>query len=362
MIKIFHTADVHIGLEFKNYTSKDLLKTQRIQVVANMIDLANQKQADLFIVAGDLFDKMSLKSEDIQATVNHLKNFKGKAVIVLPGNHDFANPESTLWKNFQRFADNSPVNILIPQKTEPIDLQEFGLSAIAYPAPCDSKHSQTHRIGWISSIPKDPALYHIGIAHGTIEGVALDDRNQYFKMNPVELYSAGVDIWLIGHAHVPWPSSLGNNEKIFNPGTPEPEEITRSHPGHAFFHEIDGLKNIKTELVQTGLYHFQRLEVILTNANDIEQLKTLADSKKVLDLTILGKLSKEDHTKLLSTLQWLREKTLDFFIENKCTVKLDQTTILSLFPDQSFPHLILTDLQDNETALQLAYEIIQECK
>lgn len=362
MIKIFHTADVHIGLEFKNYSNNLLLKEQRINVVGTMVNLANEMQADLFVIAGDLFDRLSVKKQEIQDTVNHLKNFKGKAVIVLPGNHDFLSSESSFWKDFQRYSENSNVKIIIPFYLEPIDLQGFGLKAIAYPAPCDSKHSETHRIGWIKNLPKDPSLFHIGIAHGTIEGVSLDDRGKYFKMGMAELKSAGMDIWLIGHAHVPFPDKPDEKHFIFNPGVPEPEEITRNHPGYAFFHEINAEKRINTTLLETGRFKFQRLHSTIQNARDIENLKKLAGPDNVLDLILTGKLEKPDFELLQKTINSLRQNFLHLSVENNCRLQLNQETILSEFPDQSFPHLLLTALQNDETALQLAFEILEECK
>ena len=70
---------------------------------------------------------------------------------------------------------------------------------------------------------KDPDKIHIGIAHGSIEGVSPDFDQQYFPMTKRELNISGVDIWLMGHTHITWPKKPGKKDIVFNPGTPEPD-------------------------------------------------------------------------------------------------------------------------------------------
>ena len=58
-LKIFHTADLHIGLKFTRGYETDVrssLINARFEVLRNMIGLANDHACDLFVIAGDLFD------------------------------------------------------------------------------------------------------------------------------------------------------------------------------------------------------------------------------------------------------------------------------------------------------------------
>ena len=59
MVRIFHTADIHVGLKFLRGYSEALQKSlvdERIAVLSKMAKLANQNNCDLFVIAGDLFD------------------------------------------------------------------------------------------------------------------------------------------------------------------------------------------------------------------------------------------------------------------------------------------------------------------
>ena len=101
MIRIFHTADVHIGMRFSNYPEpvKGYLQEARADVLDKMIDLANDKKCNLFVVAGDLFDKITgIDKKTMNRAINALNNFQGECVLLMPGNHDYDNGMIDLWE------------------------------------------------------------------------------------------------------------------------------------------------------------------------------------------------------------------------------------------------------------------------
>ena len=87
--------------------------------------------------------------------------------------------------------------------------------------------------------------YKIGISHGALKGVSPDMTDKYFKMSKDELKNLNMDLWLLGHTHLPYPFEEEiTNRKIFNCGTPEPDGLDCSHFGNSWFIEIDNNKNI----------------------------------------------------------------------------------------------------------------------
>ena len=66
-IKIFHTADVHVGMTMGRYdgVSKDLIEA-RFQNLGTLIELATAKECQLFVVAGDLFNTITQKDKAIE--------------------------------------------------------------------------------------------------------------------------------------------------------------------------------------------------------------------------------------------------------------------------------------------------------
>jgi DNA repair exonuclease SbcCD nuclease subunit len=69
-IKILHTADIHIGLRFsgRDYPSalKDKLISEPLNTLERMIVLANSKKCDLFVIAGDMFDKIGISKAEVK--------------------------------------------------------------------------------------------------------------------------------------------------------------------------------------------------------------------------------------------------------------------------------------------------------
>jgi len=89
-IKIFHTADLHLGMRFAGYPEiQNELINARYETLENMVKTANRESCALFIIAGDLFDRITLNVKDISRAVKILNEFEGELVIVLPGNHDY---------------------------------------------------------------------------------------------------------------------------------------------------------------------------------------------------------------------------------------------------------------------------------
>jgi len=88
-IKIFHTADLHLGMRFAGYPEiQNELINARYETLENMVKTANRESCALLFMAGDLFDRTTLNVKDISRAARALNEFEGELVIVLPGNHD----------------------------------------------------------------------------------------------------------------------------------------------------------------------------------------------------------------------------------------------------------------------------------
>src|SRR5665647_1647417 len=150
-MKIFHTADRHIGMKFNNYPEpvRSQLKQARGDVLGKMVSIANKQECNIFVVAGDLFDSINGNTKkSIGEVVTALKGFHGECVLVMPGNHDYDNNMVELWNNFQELSQDIH-NIVIINQERPYSLADWDLNAVVYPAPCHSKHSDVNNIGWI---------------------------------------------------------------------------------------------------------------------------------------------------------------------------------------------------------------------
>lgn len=360
-VKIFHTGDIHIGMKFSKYNNiKDLLIDARFEVLENMVNKANELEANLFIVAGDLFNNLNVAQKDIKKSIEILDRFAGEEVIILPGNHDYDNGKTKLWEYFNKQDSR---NIKILNENTPYYLEN--LDTVIYPAYCKNKHSEVNNIGWIKENGlEEDVKYHIGLAHGAIEGLSADLEGKYYFMTMKELENIPVNIWLIGHTHVRYPLlEEVNNNKVFNAGTPEPDGLNYRGEGSAWYIELDEDTNYAKK-IETGKYRFFDLEYKIKSIEDLDIIrKEILDEKSkrnIVRLNLSGNLPKEDYENMREFYDEIRNNLRELIIEDSnLKPNIDMKTIDEEFTKGSFPHEFLSELIEDEDALQIAYEIIR---
>lgn len=370
MIRILHTADNHIGISFSQYpdTVRDRLVNERFDALERMVKAANDRHAHFVVVAGDLFDKLSVKAADVNRTVEVLKRFEGEAVLVLAGNHDFCEgPDSKLWKTFRKVAEGSTVLAMTEQRTYDFALDEGAVRF--YACPCPTKYSADPMTGWVADEMKDEGMLHIGLAHGNVEGLGLDADQRYFNMREPDLRAAGMHTWLLGHIHVPSPApGTTGKPTYFMPGIHTPDSVKCTHPGHAWWIELEADGTIKHEQLTTGTIRFVRLEKRLEHVNDIDALRQTVQAmdapSTMLDLQLTGRLSEADLGTLNTLVDELAQRFLHIARDQDIDQVLDAAAIAISFPEGTLPHALLTGLLtdmehpgDAHAALQLIEEL-----
>lgn len=364
-LKIVHTGDIHLGMKFNQYPQiSEQLENARYQALENVVKEANQRNANLIAVAGDLFDKTNIKSADIKKTIDILDNFAGDAVLILPGNHDYSDGITKLW---DKFREELTGKIIILDEKRIYKLHDFQIPAAIYPAPCETKLSAENNLGWIKNLDsRDKVDYQIALAHGALAGFSPDLNDNYFKMSREELLDIEMDIWLLGHSHLSYPNQdKVINHKIFNNGTPEPDGMDCSHPGYAWYIELNKAKEIKAERILTGNYHFSDLAKEVNNQaeleNLVEQILNKSPETKILRLKLRGELPREEFKVKDKILRKLRDRCFYTKIDqSNLEMKIDREIIREEFSENSFPYQLLTELENDNQALHLAYKMLKE--
>jgi len=86
-VKILHTADWHLGKRLDNFSR---IEEQR-EVLDEICEIANQQEADIILIAGDLFDTFNPPVEAVDLfykTLRRLTNNGQRPVLAIAGNHD----------------------------------------------------------------------------------------------------------------------------------------------------------------------------------------------------------------------------------------------------------------------------------
>lgn len=372
MIRIFVTGDNHIGLKYASHEQAAILSTRRITAFEGMVESANKENCSLFVITGDMFENTySVPKRDIKILLDTLSKFRG-TVVVLPGNHDYYDKDVKVWQYFKDVM-TSYDNIMLLTEYRPYEITVNDEDVVFYPALCTSLHSAPgqNNLGWIRDfeIVNDGA-YHIGIAHGAVEGETIDNEGHYFLMKRSELEAIPVDVWLIGHTHVPFPRNLTDEfttgDKIFNAGTHVQTDVSCNTEGQCFVLEISENKTIRAKKVTSGNLRFYRKKISVTAGNMeniiLRELGEISDDS-VVDLVLSGSVSAEEYEDRARVI----ENVLSRFVEGTyndyaLSKHISKELIESEFPETSFSAGLLTSLLDEPKEAQLVYELLRSLK
>jgi len=349
------------------------LSEARFSTFASLVERANAEGCALFVVAGDLFDRTSVSKETIARAAHSLGEFQGQLAAVLPGNHDYlAHASRSLWTEFgERMGDNT---LLLAEK-HPYPIQHYGLDAVLYPAPCDAKHSGRSAIGWVKTAAREKwgaGGFRIGVAHGSLKGLSPGlDEERYFPMSKEELLSCGLDLWLLGHVHSRYPERPDLPDRVFYPGTPEPDGFDCGHGGSAWILTVKDDRSVEALPLSTGKYRFLHHAASLGSAGDVENLKATFASpegaRTLCKLSLAGRLPRDLFRGVPRLEEEIRKKI--FYLHSPLDTEalreeIKKEDIEREFSEDSFPYRLLGSLADegDHEALQIAYEMILEAK
>ncbi|HPU01373.1 MAG: DNA repair exonuclease [Firmicutes bacterium] len=369
-LKVFHTADLHLGMTFRNRGYPEEVRQQlveaRYEALERMVELANAEKCRLFIVAGDLFHRAQPPPEAIARAVRSLSRFQGDCVALLPGNHDYCDGYGSLWKELRELA---PDSLLLLTDTVPYPLHDYGIDAVLYPAPCHRKHSRENRLGWIRQLAERPAArWHLGVAHGTVRGISPDLEDEYFPMEESELAGLRLDHCFLGHTHVRHPDLEEVQGALFCfSGTPEPDGFDCRHGGSAWITTLDE-NGVHCRAVATGKFRFMEISRELRGASGLDELEEelrQVGKRSLVKLRLSGFLPEEAYNNRRRRLDEMRSAVL--YLEDNdsdLAVELSAEFIAARFPAGSFPQRLLSRLaqKNDPAALQLAYRLINEVK
>ncbi len=375
MIRIFHTADLHLGLKFTRGGYSPALQKrlveQRLETLRSMVALANARECGVLVIAGDLFDTPRVVKGLVRETAEILTRFEG-IVAVLPGNHDYVQEDDPLWLPF---VDALGEGHHVLQRGTPCDLRDQGVPLVLFPGVCGSRHSKENAIGWVPGSLAELALpesvRRVGVAHGSLEGLSPDFGGDYFPMTRKELEASGMDVWLLGHTHVRHPDrDRFEGERILFPATPEPDGFDCRHDGHAWIVEISETGAVTGESVTTGHFRFRSVAKTVTGKTDLEALKaelaSFAADRDLVKLALSGRLPGDLYETRGELLDAFRKNTL--YLEDDLSGlirEIRSSDIEKEFTEGSFPFRLLAGLageSGDPEALQIAWEMVKEAR
>lgn len=367
MIRILHTGDLHFGKKYDKYPNNisSRYKSARFEALENIIITADREKCDYIVIAGDTFDNKSVPPALRKYVCDALAK-SSCTVIVIPGNHDYCAEENDeFWDGFEKLSGE---NTILLRKHEVYNGSDG--KTVFFPCGCKDRYSAENALGWLANAPKSPDKVNIGIAHGAIETLSYDREGKYYGMTISELKQTGLDLWLIGHTHIPYPNEdVITSGNIFNAGTHQQTDISDNSEGSVFIIDIDDNKNISARKVLTGAVHFVRKSIKLSHGDSLRAALENALSGDCRNtsyrIELSGIISEDDYTEKQSIYDEFRSRTISLEIsDNALCPEITKERIEKETLDNSLENTLLKQyLDQNETELlNLAFNLICECK
>ncbi|MFO7772526.1 MAG: DNA repair exonuclease [Dehalococcoidia bacterium] len=286
MLKILHTADIHLGAKFsglrnKSDSQREQLRATFKRVIATAID----ERVNIVLIAGDLFDANQQPQRNIDLVIEqfNLLQQNNIPVCLVPGTHDSLDSTSIYRKvDFQGKCSNVKVFA-----EENISYQEYpSLDLTVYGKPNLSNRSYISPLKGLK--PATSSRFHIAMAHGSFyipEKVAEDDH--VFRLE--ELEDSGMDYVALGHWHRVYNCS--KKPPAWYPGPPEwiPDQRER---GAVLLVSLLDRGEVRVEPRVLGVRDYDELEIDVSEIRDLVELKARisqgATQDVVMEVTLRG--------------------------------------------------------------------------
>src|SRR5262249_32935691 len=180
---------------------------------ANVIDLANSREADLLLIVGDLFDSSRVTEEGLAFAMGTIANAK-MPVVMIPGNHD-AHDERSIYAGMARESLPENLHLILEPDGRTI---EFPHLATRVWGRALVEHTPEYRP--LAGMPDStPGVWNIALAHGFF----MEDGDS-MRSSPItaeEIAASGYHYIALGHGHLWYDVSQGAG-RAFYCGTPAP--------------------------------------------------------------------------------------------------------------------------------------------
>ena len=198
-LTLLHTADWHLGRRFPAFErdQEQQLTRARLDAVGRILDLAESRNVDAVLCAGDLFDD---PSPDESWWGGVLREFGQRdwtrPVILLPGNHDPLMPKSL-------YYPSHPFRAGLPAYVRVVDRKGWELSlgdgAVVLASPCMSRAGQTDLAASLPEREAGDERIRIGLVHG--QTFDIEGHQTNFPIASGTAADRGLDYLAIGDTH-----------------------------------------------------------------------------------------------------------------------------------------------------------------
>ena len=268
MLKILHTADIHLGSKFSGLGDKGASQREQLTITfKNVVATAVNEKVDIVLIAGDLFDSNQQPQRNIDLVTEqfNLLGSNNIPVCLIPGTHDSLDSSSIYRKvDFEGKCPNLKVFT-----DENVSWKEYPrLDLTVYGKPNLSNRSSVSPLKGLTR--STSSRFHIGMAHGSLyipEKIAEDDH--VFRLEEVK--ASGMDYLALGHWHRVYKCPAESPAWYSGP----PEWIPgQTEKGVVLIVSLSPAGEVEVAPRKIGLRVYKEVEIDMSEIEDLAMLKS----------------------------------------------------------------------------------------
>ena len=299
MLRIIHTADVHLGARHDDLAEQAAAQRERqFAAFKAAIDLALAERVDLFLIAGDLFDSNVQPRRSVERVAAELKRLADARIrtVIIPGTHDVYD-RASIYRAYDlpvlagSGPDDDMVTVLDPDRPwvhlRALDVVVHGRVFATKRAPSSPLQDLA------ASGAPDQVGWRVGMVHGSIAIPGRTDRDEVV-ITTDEIAASGLDYLALGHWHSAQTGKAGSVTYAYS-GAPEAVALDQDRAGKVLLvalEEAAGEHAVTVEERQVGRTRFERSEVdaatVASQPALVDILAARADPDLVLDVRLVG--------------------------------------------------------------------------
>jgi exonuclease SbcD len=296
MIRLIHTADVHLGARHTDLGERAAdLRERQFAAFRATVDLAIDEKVDLFLIAGDLFDSNTQPRRSVERVAAELGRLASASIrtVLIPGTHDVYDGAS-IYRSYDLTnmarATGDWVAVLTPYLPE---IVFPSLDAAVYGRVFDTKRSPRSPLAGLDATADTRATWKIGMVHGALAIPGRTDADAVV-FTEEEISRTGLDYLALGHWHSAIEGRAGNVSYAYS-GAPEPVAVDQDGAGQALLVTLEdraGRHIVTIEHRRVGQTRAEKLDLDVSGVHSqpelIDILARHADADLVLDVSLTG--------------------------------------------------------------------------
>lgn len=347
-VKILQSGDFHLDspLILHNDSFRRIRKLELLEAVSNIISIANEKDVDLLLLTGDIFDSKRVTRNTIINFSNILEEFSGN-IFISPGNHD----PYTVGSIYDSYV--FPENTHVFNGYEKIYLED--LDVYVHGIGFRDFYEEKDLLKFINIENKNSI--NILITHGEING----GKSYYHPISLQSIENSNLDYIAIGHRHNFSGIKMEGGTYYAYAGIPEPRGYDELGDKGVIYGDIyKGLADLS--FIKTNKRSYLEIDIDISDTlAAFEIIKKIddmnLDKENIYRFNLKGSILEHAIVDINSIKNYLKDEFYDFDIKDYSSIR----EIKDKISDRSLQGIFLKTIKEKEATIE-DKEMLKEAK